>query len=118
LGRRIVLVSVALTVVGIALLVISNPYLRFATGAAPTRFAGGFTGNFTSFSRNSTAFTSRISAARNAGITTSVESVVGLGLVAVGLILEVFSLFLVPRPVTQPAAQGKPEPEGQKSPKE
>ena len=105
MGKRIVLVSIALTAVGIALLLVSNPYLRLANGAASTSLTGGFTrgaGNFTNFATNSTAFAARIGAARSAGVMTSVESVVGLGLVAVGLILEVFSLFLAPRPVAQP----------------
>jgi len=117
LPSKLVIVSIALVAVGLVLLVYTNPYIRVETGTSPTGFVGpgtsftrtattftftGFPGNFTglgNFTRSGGAF------ARNTLTTTDVESLTGLGLVAAGMILEVFSLFLRPSPPPRPKVE-------------
>jgi len=120
LASKIVVVSVGLIAVGLVLLVYTNPYIRVETGATPTGFVGGgttftrtattftFTGfpsNFTgigNFTRPGGAFV------RNTLTTTDIESITGLGLVAAGMILEVFSLFLRPSSPPRPKVETPP----------
>ena len=107
MSRKLVVASIALTAVGVILLLISNPFLRFATSTTP-QFSGNFTrfaGNFTGGAGNSASLGSRFNASRGLTSATSIESILGLGLVGAGLILEVFSLFLQPQPKPmQPAS--------------
>ena len=109
---KLLIASILLIVVGLALLVYTNTYIRVETGTTPgftgvTTFARtgtftGFPGNFTGFGN----FTRTAGeAARGALTTNGIESLVGLGLVAGGVILEVFSLFLRPNPLPRPKAE-------------
>jgi len=103
LASKLVFTSIILIAVGLVLVVISDPLLRAVTGAGTGGFApggGGFTGNFTRGSFNSTQFATFRRASGLAGMT-AIESLAGIALVAAGLLLEVFSIFIVPKP-TQP----------------
>ena len=110
---RLVIGSVVLVAVGLVLVVVGNPSLRFVAGvSAPSatgtftrtstgafNFTGGtFPGNFTRTALGSTA--------RGRLNTESVESLAGVALVAAGLLLEVFSIFVRPRPAI--AARSEP----------
>jgi hypothetical protein len=102
---KLILVSVALVAVGLVLVVIGNPSIRFVTGTSSsvafTTFARTFTGNFTSgtfpgnFTRGAGAFggTGRVT-------TAALESLAGIALIGAGLLLEVFSIFIRPRPAS------------------
>jgi hypothetical protein len=86
------------------LVVISDPLLRAVTTGGFTSAPGGFTGNFTRGNFTSGQFpTFRRGGGAGLGSLTSIESLAGIGLVAAGLILEVFSVFIRTRPV-KPAA--------------
>ena len=115
---KLVIGSVVLIAVGLVLVVVGNPSLRLVTGAtAPgttftfsgTTFTrtGGFSGNFTgtgtgTFPFNFTRPTGTIGG-RGSLTTDEVESLAGVALVGAGLLLEVFSVFIRPRPVSAPA---------------
>jgi len=99
LTSKLVIGSVVLIGVGLVLVIIGNPSLRFVTGTTPTgtvttftrTFSGNFTGftGFGNFTRGAGAFagTSRIT-------TAALESLAGVALVGAGLLLEVFTIFL------------------------
>lgn len=111
---KLVIGSVVLIAVGLVLVVIGNPSLRLVTGATPsgtsftfsgTTFTrtGSFTGNFTgtfpfNFTRPAGTF-----GGRGSLTTDEVESLAGVALVGAGLLLEVFSVLIRPRPVSAPA---------------
>lgn len=111
MASKLMVGSVALIAVGLVLIVIGNPSLRFVTGATTpttsTAFTRTFTGtfNFTggTFPGNFTrgaggAFTG------TRGVTTAaIESLAGIALVGAGLLLEVFSIFIRPRATGAPA---------------
>ncbi|HYC12424.1 MAG TPA: hypothetical protein VEC02_07205 [Nitrososphaerales archaeon] len=103
---KLVLTSVALVAVGLVLIVISDPLLRAVTATGGfTPGSGGFTGNFTrgNFTAGSFPTTFRRAGGFGLGSLTALESLAGIGLVAAGLLLEVFSIFIRARPV-KPAA--------------
>jgi hypothetical protein len=103
--RKLVLASIGLIAVGLALIVISDPLLRAATGAGGfTPGTGTFTGNFTRGNFTSGQFTTlRRGGGLGFGGATALESLAGIGLVGAGLLLEVFSVFIRTRPA-KPAA--------------
>jgi len=117
LASKIVIVSIVLVAAGLVLLTYTNPYIRVETGTSPT----GFIGSGTSFTRTATTFTFTGFPANFTGTgnftrpggafsrttltTTDIESITGLGLVAAGMILEVFSLFLRPSPLPRPKVE-------------
>lgn len=104
---KLVVGSVVLIAVGLVLVVIGNPSLRLVTGTATpgttftftgTTFTRTFNGNFTGgFPFN---FTRPAGAVGGGGrlTTDEVESLAGVALVGAGLLLEVFSIFIRPRP--------------------
>ena len=105
---KLVIGSVALIAVGLVLVIIGNPSLRFVTGT-------GATGTFTTFTRTSSGnftggFPGNFNFTRPSGTlggggrltTAALESLAGIGLVGAGLLLEVFSIFIRPRPVAAP----------------
>ena len=107
---RLAVGSIVLIAVGLVLVVIGNPNLRFVTGTTTpvttfTRtftgtfnFTGGtFPGNFTRVAGGAFAGTSRVT-------TAALESLAGILLVGAGLLLEIFSIFIRPRatPATSP----------------
>jgi len=114
LVSKLVIGSAVLIAVGLVLVVVGNPSLRLVTGAtAPgtsftftgTTFTrtGGFSGNFTgtfpfNFTRPAGTF-----GGRGSLTTDEIESLAGVALVGAGLLLEVFSVFIRPRPVSAPA---------------
>ena len=103
--------SVVLIAVGLVLVIVGNPSLRFVTATSPsgtsttftrTSFTGSFTGNFTgvfpgNFTRGAGTFggTGRVT-------TAALESLAGIALVGAGLLLEVFTMFLGRRPAIAP----------------
>jgi len=100
---KLVLASIALIAVGLALVVISDPLLRAITGTGGfTPGTGTLPGNFTrgNFTSGQTIVFRR---GGGFGATTAIESLAGIGLVGAGLLLEVFSVFIRPRPA-KPAA--------------
>jgi len=105
LASKLVLASIGLIAVGLALVVISDPLLRAVTTGGFTSAPGGFTGNFTrgNFTAGQFPTVRRGGGGLGFGGTTAIESLAGIGLVAAGLILEVFSIFIRARPV-KPAA--------------
>ena len=106
---KLVVGSIVLIAVGLVLVVIGNPNLRFVTGTTTpvttfTRttftgtfnFTGGtFPGNFTRGAGGAFASTSRVT-------TAALESLAGILLVGAGLLLEVFSIFIRPRAAGAP----------------
>ena len=115
MASKLVIVSIVLIAAGLVLAVYGNPSLRSVTGAsAPVRFTnststftftrtgtfsfnGTFPGNFTR-GVGATSVSSQLS-------TDEVTSLAGVALVAAGLLLEVFSVFLRPRPAIAPRAE-------------
>ena len=107
---KLVIGSVVLIAVGLVLVVIGNPSLRLVTGATPsgttftftgTTFTrtGNFSGTFPfNFTRPAGTFGGRGNLTND-----EVESLAGVALVGAGLLLEVFSVFIRPRPVSAPA---------------
>jgi len=108
LVSKLVIGSVVLIAAGLVLVVVGNPSLRFVTGTSTqvpsttfTRTSGGnFTGGFPSnfnFTRGAGTLGGggRLTAA-------ALESLAGIGLVGAGLLLEVFSIFIRPRPISAP----------------
>ncbi|HME18445.1 MAG TPA: hypothetical protein VKF15_01765 [Nitrososphaerales archaeon] len=100
---KLALASIALVAVGLVLVVISDPLLRAVTGT------GGFTpgtgvipGNFTRGNFTSGQFTA-LRRGGGLGSTTAIESLAGIGLVGAGLLLEIFSVLIRPRPVKSAA---------------
>lgn len=100
MSRKILVVSLVLLVVGLAVLVYSDPVARLSFGRAGTgfptgnttrtfTFAGGTPGNFTISGGTGTR-------GGLAGATTTdrVFTLVALALVAVGVVLEALALFL------------------------
>jgi hypothetical protein len=78
--RRLVVVSVLLTLGGLALLLPSSPlYSLITTGSTSTASA--------------TAAGFGASRASSTDNTTTIESLLGFGLIGVGIVLEIFSLF-------------------------
>ncbi|HXW37536.1 MAG TPA: hypothetical protein VEJ36_06530 [Nitrososphaerales archaeon] len=115
MSRTLLVLSTILVVVGLLVVLYADPVIRPATprtgpgglfgGGNSTRsttftFPGGF-GNFT-FSRT---FTGIASGSSVAVITndSKLESYLGFGLIAVGILLEVFSIFLWQTPAPAPA---------------
>ncbi|HYA55898.1 MAG TPA: hypothetical protein VED22_03775 [Nitrososphaerales archaeon] len=107
---KLVMGSVVLIAVGLVLVVIGNPSLRLVTGATPSGTTFTFTG--TTFTRTGNfSGTFPFNFTRTAGTfggrgsltTDEVESLVGVALVGAGLLLEVFSVFIRPKPVSAPA---------------
>jgi len=114
LVSKLVIGSVVLIAVGLVLVIIGNPSLRLVTGATPsgttftfsgTTFTrtGGFSGNFSgtfpfNFTRPAGTF-----GGRGSLTTDEVESLAGVALVGAGLLLEVFTVFIRPKPVSAPA---------------
>ena len=105
---RLVIGSVCLIAVGLVLVVIGNPSIRFVTGTSSavtfTTFTRTtFTGNFTfgsfpgNFTRGAGAF-----GAGGRVTTAALESLAGIALIGAGLLLEVFTIFTRPRPVAPP----------------
>jgi hypothetical protein len=103
---KLIIGSVCLIAVGIVLVVVGNPSLRFVTGTPTstsfttfTRFT--FTGNFTftggTFPGN---FTRGPGAVAGSGrvTTAALESLAGIALIGAGLVLEIFTIFIGPRP--------------------
>jgi len=106
LVSKLVVASIGLIAVGLVLIVISDPLLRAVTaGSGFTPGAGGFTGNFTrgNFTSGQGVTFRRGGGGFGFGGMTAIESLAGIGLVAAGLILEVFSIFIRARPA-KPAA--------------
>jgi hypothetical protein len=105
LVSKLVLASIGLIAVGLVLVVVSDPLLRAVTTAGFTPGTGGFTGNFTRGNFTSGQFPTirRGGGGLGFGSMTAIESLAGIGLVAAGLILEVFSVFIRARPA-KPAA--------------
>jgi hypothetical protein len=107
--------SVALIAVGLVLVVVGNPSLRFVTGTTTgtsTTFTRTFTGtfNFTggTFPGNFTRGAGAAFAGTRGVTTAALESLAGIALVAAGLLLEIFSIFIRPRapgvPATPPSS--------------
>jgi len=103
LASRLVIGSIVLIAVGLVLVVIGNPSLRFVTGTGTTStftsFTRTFGGNFTGvFPGN---FTRPVGTFGGGGrlTTATLESLAGIGLVGAGLLLEVFTIFIRPRAV-------------------
>ena len=106
---KLVVGSMVLIAVGLVLVVIGNPSLRFVTGTSTvtfTTFSRTFTGNFT-FTGFPGNFTRPVGAAvGSARVTTAdVESLAGIALVGAGLLLEVFSIFIRPRSALLPSSE-------------
>lgn len=78
--KRLAVISILLILVGLLLLLPSNPLLGILTG-----------GLGSTSSNQAAAFVAN--SGTNSDPTTTIESMVGFGLVGVGLLLEVFSLF-------------------------
>jgi len=108
LVSKLVIGSVVLIAAGLVLIIMGNPSLRFATGTGPstvttfTSFARTFTGNFTGFFPGN--FTRGAGAFGGGGrvTTAALESLAGIALVAGGLILEIFTIFLRPKATLAP----------------
>ena len=105
MASKLVIASIVLVAVGLVLVVIGDTSLRFLTGVAtstPTfrgNFTGGFTGNFTRPTTGTFTGAGRVT-------TTAIESLIGIALVGAGLLLEVFSVFIRPRPASAPFSVG------------
>ena len=103
---KLVMGSVALIAVGLVLVIIGNPSLRFVTGTGTTgtftTFTRTFTGNFTGGFPGGFNFTRPSGAFGGGGrlTTAGLESLAGVGLVGAGLLLEVFSIFIRSKPVS------------------
>jgi len=106
LVSKLAIGSVVLIAVGLVLITVGNPSIRFVTGATSpgtsTTFTRTFNGNFTgifpgNFTRGGGAFGGggRVTSA-------AIESLAGIALVGAGLLLEVFTIFLGRRPGTAP----------------
>ncbi len=108
---KLVIGSVVLIAVGLVLVVIGNPSLRLVTGATPSGTTFTFTGTTFTRTGNFSGTTFPFNFTRTAGTfggrgsltTDEVESLVGVALVGAGLLLEVFSVFIRPKPVSAPA---------------
>jgi hypothetical protein len=104
MGKKILLSSLVLIVVGLVLLILPDPQFRlifgssgaFGPGGSTTAFRrnfnGTFTGNFTStFPRTGAAGRA---AAFGFDAVSIIESLAGVGLVAVGVVFVAIELFL------------------------
>ena len=124
MDRKLLIVSTVMVLAGLLLMAYSDPGVRAGFGGTTgttvravsftrtaftfTRTAFTFTGTgfpggngtFPGFN-GTVGFPTRIAGAGGVSTTTQVESFVGLGLVAVGLLLEVFTLFLWQNPADQ-----------------
>jgi hypothetical protein len=107
LVSKLVIGSVCLIAVGLVLVVIGNPSIRFVTGTGSsvtfTTFTRTFTGNFT-FGTFPGNFTRGAGALGGAGrvTTAALESLAGIALIGAGLLLEVFTIFIRSRPAIPP----------------
>lgn len=119
MDRKLLIISTVMVLAGLLLMAYSDPAVRAGFGGttSPTRVITTFsftrTGSF-SFNGtgtfpingtgipgfNGTGIPTRITGG-GVSTTTQVESFAGLGLVAVGLLLEVFTLFLWQAPADQ-----------------
>jgi len=105
---KLVVGSVVLIAVGLVLVAIGNPSIRFVTGATSissfTTFTRTFGGNFTgTFPGNFTSGGFRNFAAGSRVTVAALESLAGIALVGAGLLLEVFSIFIRSKPPSPPA---------------
>lgn len=121
MDRKLLIVSTVMLLAGLLLMAYSDPAVRAGLGLTSTatttpiftRSVTGISpGNFTFSGNFSRTFTGTISipsggfaATGGRGVvistTTQEEAFIGLGLVAVGLLLEVFTLFLWQTPADQ-----------------
>ena len=125
MDRKLLIVSTVMVLAGLLLMAYSDPGVRAGfggttgttrvitavsftrtaftfTGTAFTFTGTGFPGGNRTFPFNGTVgFPTRVAGGGGISTTTQVESFVGLGLVAVGLLLEVFTLFLWQTPADQ-----------------
>ena len=105
MASKLVIASIVLIAAGLVLVVIGDTSLRFLTGVAtstPTfrgNFTGGFTGNFTRPTTGTFTGAGRVT-------TPAIESLTGIALVGAGLLLEVFSIFIRPKPASAPYGAG------------
>jgi len=102
---KLVVGSVVLIAVGLVLVIIGNPSIRFVTGASSISSFTTFTrtGNFTgTFPGNFTSGQFRNFAASRVTVP-ALESLAGIALVGAGLLLEVFSIFIRSKPTPAPA---------------
>lgn len=102
----ILLGSIILIVGGIALLIYTDPQFRLIFGTSGTTFNpstfttfarsfnGTFPGNFTGFSGRTGPGASRASALGLLNTTSEIESLVGVALVAVGIVFVGIEMFL------------------------
>jgi hypothetical protein len=103
LGRKLLLGALVFVVVGLFLLIYPDPQFREifvggGTGGFPTtgfRFNGTIPGNFT-FARNFTRGTGAAARAFGFSAISVIESLLGVGLVAVGIVFVAIELFLTP----------------------
>jgi hypothetical protein len=113
LDRKLLIVSTVMVLAGLFLMAYSDPAVRAGLGLtstttttpiSPRNVSGIFPGNFTFSGTFSRTFTGAFSipaggfTVTGRGVvistTTQEEAFIGLGLVAVGLLLEAFTLFL------------------------
>ncbi len=107
MSRKILVISTVLLLAGVGVLIYADPLARLSLGVGPARaaFTGTFTGTFTrTFSFGNSTFTVSPGsggfpvgggiAARTADTNGQVETLVAIALLAVGLVLEVMTIFL------------------------
>ena len=114
---KLVTGSVILIAIGLVLVILGDPAIGFVIGAGngsstrtftfgtvTTTITGSFTGTFTrgtnfTFPSNFTFPGGFRSSSGGGRLTTAnLETLAGISLVAAGLLLEVFSVFLIPKP--------------------
>lgn len=97
MSRKLLIASALLVLVGLMLILYSSPALRLGLG-----FSGALGATFTSGNRtftftgirNATGFAGGQFAGRGIGALTTLETLVGVGFVSVGLVLEVIIILL------------------------
>jgi len=106
MSRRLLVISTVVLLVGVAILIYADPLARLSFGGTPGRFTGAFTSTFTgTFTRtlgNSTftvspgsgGFPGVGAAVRTGDTNGQVETLIAIALLAVGLVLEVMTIFL------------------------
>ena len=118
MSRKILVISTVLLLAGVAILIYADPLARLSLGGTVSRisFTGTFTGSFSrTFSFGNSTFTVGPGSggfpvgvgARAVNTNGQVETLVALAILAVGLVLEVMTIFLwqgkpKPAPTTQP----------------
>lgn len=109
MSRKILVISTVLLLVGVAVLIYADPLARLSLGVSTSRvsFTSSFTRTF-SFANStftvgpgSAGFPTGLAGARAVDTNGQAETLVALGLLAVGIVLEVMTIFLW---------QGKPKP--------